>query len=902
MKILVVNENEIVSRKLKLLFSKYGECEIASGKVLAINTYKRGLEANTPLSLICFDIGVKAIEVVNSIRTLEMKNDVQKKTEIVLLTEADQIQDMSTFQQDSHTNYLLKPYDRKKLENLLSDIGIHKIEEKQEVIEPEPSIDKAKLDGILKKIHGLVKNTEKFKGVDIRKVLEGLVKEGGVEAEKLVAQYLASDKTPHDAMLELIHSAGYIRSSHFLIPLNRIINSSENTKMINDALVSISMYNNMQALNILNQAIKKFKNPMLLNTLRTEIGKIKTNKPLLGILPRFLQSYKDLKNFRINVDIIKNILNLEDVDIFINYMKSGNPKIEDASFEILCFTGPIQIKKNIFNYFEDRIQKIPCMKEADCFDLYQLLSHLKAYLLKNIDVIGEQLDNLVELYDQVKDNRAKQEIISILAKCRESKALDFIKEKYLEDTKLKEFILEELSGNQKAVDFLFERYHSGIELKEKVIQSLLNTQQGVEYFIKNFFSFEIEKQETIVKNFPFSNQEIILNFIREIYNSKLYNLKYFLLNKLKENHLFSFKDVLFDKDNMREFLFMGKEYIETVSYLFPIETTRMFLEKIWADDNSNNKVKKYLGYISPIVANEIVLDLKNNKFVENLFSRILAANNPELNILFFSILYNIKVLDIRSYKNLLSATNNFLQTRGAHIKEQEKNTITKFKNNLISYFADIRRIEELPKELKIIFLNKPIEVKSLEKILTTSHYAVASRIDQIALYFNKKLSSSEYMDPDDFENFKLKFQHIHHIMTAYKDIFTREDFDEIPDSINIMKKAMGHVRFVLSFEKKKHLIMIKEQLQESIPYIQIEIDKAKIDGNDLLICDTTRLKHLLDSKQLNTQRVFLFLENRGQYAPFREMNPKAILQPISGFRLTKLVLNELFLDRVDMAK
>ncbi len=97
---------------------------------------------------------------------------------------------------------------------------------------------------------------------------------------------------------------------------------------------------------------------MLINTIRREIAKIKQDNPVLSILPRFLQSYKNHKNFRVTVDILKKILTPKDTHLFINYLKSGNDIIEDATFEILCFSGDPTVKTQLFNFFEDRIQKV----------------------------------------------------------------------------------------------------------------------------------------------------------------------------------------------------------------------------------------------------------------------------------------------------------------------------------------------------------------------------------------------------------------------------------------------------------------------------------------------------------------------------------------------------------------
>ena len=917
MRILIVDEDIINASKLKLVFSKYGDCETAPKASEALEMVANAHEISNPYHIITVEMDMKEMkgtEAVLNIRKWETENQ-KPKAKVLLIVPDESHEEAGGKLQEESVTFLVKPYNRKKLETLLTDMGLEKTEEQKKPAPPpkepaakSPKIDRKDLDDLLAKITALITkpNAEQFKQMQGTAILRELLQRGGDEAAMLVGTYMSSDKVPLETRQELILLAGITLNSHFLVPLNKVINSEENIKVIQDAILAVSKFDNQRALNILNQGLQKFKHPMLLNTLRAEISRIKQNNPILAILPRFLQSYKVPKNFRVTIDIIKKIVTPEDTDLFINYLKSGNSVIEDGAFEILCYTGELSLKTALFNFFEDRIQKIPCLREPTCNDLYNLLSYLFRYLLKNPFLIDEQLSELKELFSTIKDLRAKQIIISFLCRSQRSEALEFIKSFYNQEKELQEHIIEELSGNQQAVDFLFEKYHQGQVLKEKVITSLLKSDQGLQYFVQHFFTFDLDKQEIILKNIIFNNQPYLLEFIKKVYDSKLYSLKFQLLMVLKDNFLFTFKDVLFDEENQREFMFMGKEYLETIIQLFPITSLKMFYQKIAEEDLSNIKIKKYLEYIKAVSALEPVIYFTDTKLINRLFNVILHANNSELTAQFFSTFETIKILDLPSYRYLLEATSRFAEVKGENITEKEKHSISRLKAVLRDQLPDIRDIEQLVKQFNTIFANKPIERDRLEKLIENSHIAVAIKIHHVVAYLCSKFNNPNIIKKDDQELFLIKFPIIAELMKKMSgkgEVTPAEEWIDMAPRKELLAPFRDRMRIVVTFKSKRATAFIKDQLIEFYPEFEVLADtefdfsKNSLKDTDRLVCDTFTMKQLIDKKALTSGRIYLFLENRMDFAPFREYGPKVFMKPLSGHRVVRLIMQDLFLQK-----
>jgi hypothetical protein len=445
------------------------------------------------------------------------------------------------------------------------------------------------------------------------------------------------------------------------------------------------------------------------------------------------------------------------------------------------------------------------------------------------------------------------------------------------------------------VDFLFEKYHAGQEVKEQVVKSLLKSEQGLQYFVKHFFTFELDKQELIIQNLTFSDQPFLLDFIRSVYASQLYGLKSYLLHVLRDHFLFEFEDILFDPDHQREFSFMGNDYMDTICRLFPVTTIKFLYNKIAFEDISYTKIKKYLARIRKIAEMEPVIRFDNAKLINNLFNKVVNANNIELNTVFFQALENIKVLDLTSYKYLIDSTNTFANVRGAQINEKEKIALTKFKKKHQEQISELRDIDGIIKELNNVFINKPINREQLEKLLKIQHTAVSLNIEKVIPYLAERLKKADYINRDERELFYINRPVISRLIEMY----TPPDDPEKPlDRATLLSQFAQGFRFVIIFKDKLIGALVKDQLRETIPQFQVRLDlEAKdIEKNDIIICDVPKLKEYTSANAIKGNRIYLYLENRGDYAQFRDYKPKAFMDPISAARIIKMILKELYLE------
>ncbi|MCP5106018.1 MAG: hypothetical protein GY950_21720, partial [bacterium] len=341
---------------------------------------------------------------------------------------------------------------------------------------------------LLEKIESLIYSADKFNEMSFRLVLEGLVNKGGEEAEYLLVRYISSKELDTQTRINIIRVVGYVQSTHFLIPLKKVIDIEDNIHLKKEAVISVSKYNDRRALNILNYALSNIKNTLLLETINNEISKIKRNNPVFALLPRFLDGEKNPKNFEVTLGILKRILTPNDAAMFASYLNCGKSVIEKGAFEILCYAADMEQQPVILRFFQDQFNQLSCIGEPECEALYTMTITLKRYFLRFPSLIEGNLDNLGTQLYYVHDRRIRGLFISILCQSQQPPAIAFVNKVYDSDSALRDSIIMEYSGNEAAADLLFDKYRSdeGL-LKGLLIKSLLNTKKGIAYFYENFF-------------------------------------------------------------------------------------------------------------------------------------------------------------------------------------------------------------------------------------------------------------------------------------------------------------------------------------------------------------------------------------------------------------------------------
>ncbi|MCP5048638.1 MAG: HEAT repeat domain-containing protein [bacterium] len=750
---------------------------------------------------------------------------------------------------------------------------------------------------LLAKIKQVVMGAAQFNDEQFRLILEGLVKKGKKEAELLLVQFMTTDSVDADIRENIIRCTGYIQSVTYMIPLKNLIEQEPRLPLKKAAVLALAKYNSQKAISILNTCLQNIGNPFLQNTIKEQISMIKKNNPILGLLPRFLKGDQDKKSFMVVTNLLKKLLNASDTTIFINYLKSEDMAIRNASLDLLCCNGDRSHQTYILDFFYQRLHpeqdqssrnaesetQLPPVTEDEA---NVLANHVKTYFLRFPTLILTQLRRLNALYAHTGDPRIRKIVITILCHSKAPQALTFIKQIYdSSEPELKELIIEESTGNEQAVDFLFERYQAGQSLKGKVIKALLSSQKGFEYFSTRFNEFDEDGQELIVKGLPNVIRPRMVPFIKTIFQSEHQHLKTYLLKRIRDNFLYNFREVLFDSQRLDELFKMESEYIRTIAQLFPVSTVKLLLDKIATSEMEVAKAKRFMEHIIAITKQGVVVTIKDNNLLELLVLKVINASSLELNDQFLTVLEQIKTLDRTTYKNLYDASNFFTLQRGDNLVEEETYSMKRVKDNLKNIIEDVRKGDALEKELKMVLAKSIADLNRLRQVLVNHHMGVAFRIKWVVH------SIAEYMkhiDPKymaSWREFFSQFPLITQMVREARSGETGQDGGSLHDTL----------RITIRFEDRSLTALFKDQFKELLPHFNIVIDALQLEPTDILLCDSHSLKEYINSNTLTTKRVFVLLENRSEYNAFKALNPKSFIAPISVYRTVKLILSELYI-------
>lgn len=129
MKILIVEDDFVSRRILQQILSPYGVCDIVTNGVEAINAFTLALEEQEPYDLICLDIMMPEMngqEVLKEIRKIEQEQGVfgLDCVKIVMTTALGDSENIKRAFREQCEAYLVKPIDKKKLLNMLTQLGL----------------------------------------------------------------------------------------------------------------------------------------------------------------------------------------------------------------------------------------------------------------------------------------------------------------------------------------------------------------------------------------------------------------------------------------------------------------------------------------------------------------------------------------------------------------------------------------------------------------------------------------------------------------------------------------------------------------------------------------------------------------------------------------------------------
>jgi hypothetical protein len=763
-------------------------------------------------------------------------------------------------------------------------------------------MDEKELKEHLEKIEKLVHSADKFNEMSFRMVLEGMINKGGEEAEYLIVRFIHDNTLDLSTRLNIVRVAGYIQSMYFLVPLKKIIDKEESIQLKKEAVISVAKYNNRQALNILNQALNNISNPVLLEVINNEIGKIKKNNPLFALLPRFQEGEKDPKNFQVTIDILKRILTPADAAMFTGYLDCGKPMIEDGAFEILCFTGDTAVQEAIFKFFQDRCSQIQCLDQPQCPELCALIQKIKHYFFRHPSLIHLQLDNLGARLFHTKDSRVREMLISIICQSEQPSALLLVDKVYDSDSALRTVIVREYSGNDAAVDLLFEKYQNKTadeDLKKGFIQSLLKSRKGIEYFYSHFYSLEAGEKEMIVNQLPLGGEtgHDLSNFVQMIFQKEPINLKVALMKRAKECYEFSIKDILFDSAREDEFSLVEQEYLDTITHLFPVTSIKKLMGRIAYGDLSMPRVKRYLEQVCQLITAGLVFSFEDTRFISRLVNKIIFFNNSDLNVLFLGILRYIKTFDLKSVKNIEDALSFFVNTRGTKINVKEGDEIRKIRIAVKDLLYEIKTIEDGCKSLDTMFARPVLDTDQMANLLSRHSLCIPLLSERVNQIIEKNLARAGIKALEQWIEF---FQRFPMLGLQIKNAIAqkaRQQKGALHSQMNQLLQSLPEEPFKIVFRINDRRItaLFRDQCQEIIPGIPLSTEADKWQEGDMLICDAENLKDFILKDSLPSKKLFLILEKTSDFSSFQEYNPRTLVKPFSAYRIMKEILRELYI-------
>jgi hypothetical protein len=742
---------------------------------------------------------------------------------------------------------------------------------------------------ILERMNQLIASVGQIKEDQFRSLLCALVKKGGKEAETLMIQYITQQDVPTETRINILLTAGDIQNPSFLNPLKKVLDTEANMHLKKAAILGISRFNNQKALSILAAALQNVGNPYIKSTLTEQIDHIKKSNPILALMPRFLKGDKDKKAFMVVLDLLKKNMTPADALTFTTFLQSEDSSIQRGAFELVCSTGDRTMQGNIFDFFFEKGFKLDFQNKTETELFYMLSVNIKEYFLRFPSLIFTQLGKLKMLFPRINDPGTQRLFLSLFCHCRAPEALGFIKDVYEKsEADIKEFIIEESAGNEQAVEFLFEKYRAGQTLKEKVVRALLKNVKGFQYFTEHFASFDSKCQELIVQSLPDSLEPHVIEFIKTLFKSDLQHLKKFLLSKMRSNFLFTFKDILFDPERQKELFALEEDYTSTITQLFPVLAVKHLMAKA-VDELDFNRLRDYFKRITGIIDYEIIITFHDQEVLSKLGTKIINTNSNELNNIFLALLEKIKTLDTGTYKGFYDSFIRYTDQRGAVMSEEEIHATKRVRENFKNIIEDIKKIENLEKEVRRAFSKDIPDMAHLRKSIDTFHIGAAFKIKWLARFIAEHFKSTDEKYVSIWREF---FKDLPILTQLVREATVATD-DNAPSASG--ESFHDKLRIVIRFQDNVFIAIFKDQFHEIIPQFKIVTDDQPLEPTDILVCDGFYLKEYMAAKTLNARRIFVFLENRADFAIYKAVNPRAFFPPLSMYRVLKFILQEIYL-------
>lgn len=128
MNILVVDDDFVSRKKMGLILSQYGRCDVAINGAECIEAFQIAHEKDDPYDLITMDIqmpGISGIETLQRIRTWEKDHGIPlgKGVRIIMVTVKEDAQTVFSSFREGCEAYVSKPFTRESLEKAISGLS-----------------------------------------------------------------------------------------------------------------------------------------------------------------------------------------------------------------------------------------------------------------------------------------------------------------------------------------------------------------------------------------------------------------------------------------------------------------------------------------------------------------------------------------------------------------------------------------------------------------------------------------------------------------------------------------------------------------------------------------------------------------------------------------------------------
>jgi two-component system chemotaxis response regulator CheY len=132
MKVLIVDDEFVSRKKAQKILSAFGECDVAMDGKEALVAFHLAHSEEQPYELITMDIimpDMDGIEALKQIRKWEAEHGIPlgRGVKIVMLTGSKKSDAVMTSYGEGCEGYLLKPFSREKLVQMLNDLGLKQI-------------------------------------------------------------------------------------------------------------------------------------------------------------------------------------------------------------------------------------------------------------------------------------------------------------------------------------------------------------------------------------------------------------------------------------------------------------------------------------------------------------------------------------------------------------------------------------------------------------------------------------------------------------------------------------------------------------------------------------------------------------------------------------------------------